>query len=1112
MKLLKAEIDGFGQLFGRSLELDADVIIVYGPNEAGKSTMFGFIRSMLYGFSKRGQAADRQEPVNGGKHGGRLFWSDEAGERYVLERYSADSSGKLKLRALGHLHSESGSLSGFSQPNIANVSLAEGAVLLQADWERQFLGGISEQLYRQLFAVTLTELQEVGALSGDELGRYLYQAGWDSGKSIGAAEKRLAQEMESLFKPRGANQQINQQLKTLEQLEAELRKRADGIAAYNELTQRVEKLEAELLLTEAELPRREAVQLLLNKACSVRPLWMRKQKLLIDRDRFAYAGSLPPQAEKSWEELLRKRAERREEVESYRQKALLLELQLEAITYDEQLLQIADETEELLQRSEGIRKLKQDLAGLEVELREHDDVIARLVSSIAPEWTERQLREFHVTIADRDQVRSAKQQELDLSRTEERFAAELETLKQQEREAAIAWEEADAAVRRDAASREQNSSESFALLPRNPAALKAAWNAVDSALREWELERVRTAGAAADASASEAGGRGAAAAGRGGVGLLWAAAAAAGGAALALGAAALSGAAAGEGAGGAGVAVLALAGAALAAAVAAVMRSRSGRSRSAEASGGRMRGRGRGSAGSLAGDALAEGSMLREREHRIHKALETMVREPAEAAAALLTAKHHSSPEHLLAAEQARSQLRAAVEARLEALQSSERLIGNRAELASRLDRLRALMGERSNAAAAAAHTKQAAALQWGGWLAARALPDGMSPSAALEAFELAEQAVQRLQQYDRLTAKKYAAGNELAAFTAQAAALCGRFKEAENQLAADAAIALRLLHAEIRRHEAAKQEAKAIEARRAELFVAMQAAEAGLKELQSRIGDQMALALIHNESEYEAALSHLNLLQELDLELSKLELEITAGMSMDRVAELESLFAANDEEQLQAMRTESAEELAKLEKQKHEQLELRGRLRQSIEHLLKEDEQHKLLTQKEMTVAQLEADVERYAVLSISAALIRRTKRIYEEERQPVVLRNASSYIALLTGGKYIRILTAPGEPGIRLESSDHRLIDSTMLSRGTAEQVYLAMRFALAEEAAHGTKLPLMLDDVFVNFDRGRLHAVIRLLAELAGKRQIIVMTCHEHVRDAMLEHCQNAALVHI
>jgi uncharacterized protein YhaN len=268
----------------------------------------------------------------------------------------------------------------------------------------------------------------------------------------------------------------------------------------------------------------------------------------------------------------------------------------------------------------------------------------------------------------------------------------------------------------------------------------------------------------------------------------------------------------------------------------------------------------------------------------------------------------------------------------------------------------------------------------------------------------------------------------------------------------------------------------------------------------------------LSSETQYELALEHRRALQELELELSKLELEITAGMPEEMIAELEELYGTYDEERLQALQAQSQAELDKLEEQKREQLEQRGRLRQSLDHLLKEEEHQMLVSEKEMTVAQLEADAERYAILSVSAALISRTKRIYEEERQPVVLRNASRFIAKLTDGKYIRVLTTPGEPGIRLESSERRLIDSTMLSRGTAEQVYLAMRFALAEEASRGSKLPLMLDDVFVNFDRKRLHAVTRLLAELSGDRQIIVMTCHEHVRDAMLAHCKGAALVQI
>ncbi|WP_054027827.1 AAA family ATPase [Bacillus sp. FJAT-28004] len=1109
MKLLKAEIDGFGQLYGKQIPLDAGVIIVYGPNEAGKSTMFGFIRSMLFGFAKRGQSNERQEPVNGGKHGGRIFFRDAQDDAYVVERYAADGLGKLKLRGLRHAFGDDEWLQDqwTSTLAAADKPFEGGADLTQAEWERQFLGGIGEKLYRQLFAITLTELQEVGALSGEELGRYLYQAGWDNGKSIAAAEKRLAQEMDLLFKPRGTNQQINQQLKTLEQIEAVLRKRADAIVAYNELTQQTGKLDAALRQLEIELPAKEARQTLLHKACTSRPLWIRKQQLIIEREQVAYAASLSAHAEKEWDELRRQRAELREEAEKLRQKVLLMELQLEAISYNEQLLRIGDETEALLQTTENIRQLKQDSAELESELREHDEMIARLVSSIAPEWTERQLRELHVTIADRDYVRNARQQELEHSRGEERFAAELETLKQQEQEASIALEEARSAAARDQERSEQEGSTGFDVLPRTRDALKGAWNALDSALREWELERARSAGAAAAASESESAGRGAAASGRGGAGPLWAAAAGAGGAALALGAAALGGASRGIG-----FAALALAGAALALVALAMLRSRSAGNAAGEGSDqlhGRGRSRGRSGASSATGTDF---TALNEREKRVHHALEIMVHKPQEAAAALLAAKHYSSPEHLLAAEQARTQLRAAVEARLEALQRSERLIDHCSELARRLERLRAHAAGRSEAAAAAAQARQAIARQWAGWLAARSLPAGMSPAAALEAFELAEQALQRLQHYDRLSAKQAAASKQLAAFAKQAAELCEHFEEAAAGVAVDPALALRLLHAEIRRHAAAKQEARGIIARRDELRMAQQAAESRQLELENQVMKQMDAAGLSSETQYELALEHRGSLLALELEQAKLTLEMTAGMSAERICELEDLFGNYDEEQLQHLQLESLSELKELERQKQDQLEKRGRVRQSLDHLLKEEEHQRLLSDKAMTVAQIEKDTERYAVLAISAALISRTKRVYEEERQPVVLRNASRFITKLTDGKYIRVLTTPGEPGIRLETAERRLIDSGMLSRGTAEQVYLAMRLALAEEASRGIKLPLMLDDVFVNFDKGRLHAVTKLLAALSSERQIIVMTCHEHVRDAMLEHCEGALLVQI
>ena len=67
--------------------------------------------------------------------------------------------------------------------------------------------------------------------------------------------------------------------------------------------------------------------------------------------------------------------------------------------------------------------------------------------------------------------------------------------------------------------------------------------------------------------------------------------------------------------------------------------------------------------------------------------------------------------------------------------------------------------------------------------------------------------------------------------------------------------------------------------------------------------------------------------------------------------------------------------------------------------------------------------------------------------------------------------------------------------MSRGTLEQLYLAMRFGLIEEyESRSEPLPAVLDDVFVNFDDDRDQRLIEILNRFGQKRQVIVLTCHQ------------------
>ena len=72
--------------------------------------------------------------------------------------------------------------------------------------------------------------------------------------------------------------------------------------------------------------------------------------------------------------------------------------------------------------------------------------------------------------------------------------------------------------------------------------------------------------------------------------------------------------------------------------------------------------------------------------------------------------------------------------------------------------------------------------------------------------------------------------------------------------------------------------------------------------------------------------------------------------------------------------------------------------------------------------------------------------------------------------------------------------------MSRGTREQLYLAMRFGLIDEyETRSEPLPAVMDDVFVNFDDERDERIIEILGQFSQHRQVIVLTCHQRSLEA-------------
>ncbi|MFD0588144.1 AAA family ATPase [Paenibacillus sp. GCM10027627] len=1068
MKLMEAHIDGFGSISNRRLDLDAPVIVVFGPNEAGKSTLFGFLRTMLYGFARRASSADRQEPLYGGRHGGSLILKGADGACFVLLRHADEAGGKPRIRRV----SEGSAEFGAEMP------------LEQSNWELRFLGGMNERLFRTLFAITLTDLQEASALSGAELGNHLYQAGWDGGRSIAKAEKEISQGLEAMFKPRGTNQTINLQMKELDSLEAELRKLGDDIDGYNELKRKEEMAEQALAQVNERLPETRRLAALLRKAILLRSAWLRRAVLLAERESIGYAERLPAGAESIWADAIRLRGEMSERIDVLLAERHLLQRQRNDVNGDSGLIALEAETESLLLASERMRALQDQRLEWESELRELDESIASLITGISPEWTERQLRELAVTIADRDYARRMKEEASAGRSAADRRQAELEAIRAQAKELKQRLEEAETASRESQARFESSRRGRMGFfIPESKASLSTAWDLLDEALRRLELGRAERAaqgvaeGAASDRAASWA---------------IWAGIGFAG-AAAALGTAAIGGWA-GDAASISTAGAISFGGAAVVFLAAGIWR------RAAADKGADRATRGRGNGRRKMGGASSEQFGVRE-------ALEGLLRADESKLSEWLESLRRDGN----SASALRAVLRTEVQERLEAMASYEGCEARRLECESRYFRIRKELEERREMEGAEALKRGLAAADWEHWLAVRALPAGMSPESALESFEIAEAALEKLKQYDRISFRLEEAKREWTGYREKTAELCGTYEQAVRLLNDDPALALRWLQAEIRRHAALLEEAKSMDARLNVLTLELESMQLRMTEWNQKIKGMMDEAQVTDEGHYWEAIKHRRLLTALDQERNALDIELAAGTGEEGGwLQVEASLQRFDGEQLQEQYDKRLDEETGLMEEQRVLLERRGELRGALERLQQEEARRERLMKRELTLAGLDASMERYAVLAIGKALIDKTKRIYEEERQPAVLRNASRYIRHLTQGKYIRVHASSNRQGIEVENRDGQWVDSGKLSRGTAEQLYLAMRLALAKEYKPGANMPLLLDDPFVNFDADRLKAAIKWVAELADERQIVLFTCHEHTRDMLLAARGDAKLV--
>jgi len=1084
MRITSIQVDGFGSLQGKLHDTDAPLVLFYGPNEAGKSTLMGFIRAVLFGFPPRQSRSERYEPLAGGAHGGALTLLDEQGQRIRVERYDAPAAGGKRASA-----------------GLVKVILGDGTTGGEA-LLNTLLGGLSADLFRSLFAFGLTELQELRTLQTEELSGYLYSAGLGvSGSAIMEAERKLAAQADSLYKPRGRNQEINRLLKELEGLEQALRRSRDHAAGYDRLQE--ERRSAEQRISALE-QRQEAQRAELHKlslAVKGRSGWVRLRQIGRELTALPVRPGFPEHASARLgaleAELERAEAERtRLMIKQQGLEPLLQTLKLlpaELLTHQVELNHLLEQASTYNDQQRSVTELCVEQEHLRVQL-------GKLVGEIDERWGEEQLAAFPVSIALRERVRVFKEQFRTARADELRVRTELEGLQRQQ-------ERYDDQIRGLEADLHRKGISVKALRIGDVAETGAALQRLARDYARWQLlvrevqhqqerqaERQRH-----QQQLEEAASRSKAASNR--MQQRWFALS---GLFTFLLPAWLMWQVNWQAAAVAFVVLAAVTTVALASSRTAKPKiKRAERAAVAwHALTGEPEAAGAGAAAGTPAEMKRAEEELRQLERSLQEQLERLyalrrqdaamaeaaaaselwARRGAVAAVPLQELQPHL--EAWLREEELTKQQRS------EHVRQLEKLTDTREQLAQ----LRDQEAERSAALRQLTTVHQQLQAEWGEWLESLAMSARLSPDAALETIQAVEHGHELLRQQHKLDAKRASYQTAIYEYEQKLIQLLGlpagskdpllalkRWKEQEQEQ-------LQQLEAQQRlQHQLAEGER--------ELLAVQEDRQRLLERLQQLLAEGSAAdgeALRKHEREQAERTQLLG-------EQKALQAHLESLLGSSQLPDFAALMESQGEDDL-TVRCQSVESRLAATTEEANQLRLEvGRLSGMIGQLEQGTEHADRLLQAEALRAAVSQQVEQYAVASFASLLMKKARDVYERERQPGVLQQASAYFEQMTNGRFVHIKAPFGEQRLIVIRAGGQALETHQLSRGTAEQLYLSMRFALAQEYAGKAVLPLVMDDILVNFDEERMESCLRVMADVSQRHQVLLFTCHAHVRDA-------------
>lgn len=389
--------------------LSPNIQVIYGENEAGKSTIMAFIQAILFGFPAKNQQDLRYVPKKGFKYGGKLIIQTDDQRIITIERVAGRSSGDVIV------HDDHG--------NPCDLN--------------EVLGGLDKTMYKGIFSFNIMDIQNLQLIDSEQLGSYLFSSGLMGSEQLHKLSRELTKEQEERFKPSGRKPVINQLLNSLKEEERNVLQWKEKMGQYNRLQKDLDQYDKaleETQFTKGELEKSlKETEAMLN----IQPLVNRIEILQVQLKGFGNIESFP--------------LDGLSRLEKWQTEAIFYQSKLEKITKDiqakEQEIGQLKINEEMLRKEESIKSLvtshptyqqaKEQLSLLATEIAQLEKRIEAWKQDL--EWqdkTDHELETIHTSLASKGSLRELLKDHHELhiqkQRLDEQFQLSKEELETQE--------------------------------------------------------------------------------------------------------------------------------------------------------------------------------------------------------------------------------------------------------------------------------------------------------------------------------------------------------------------------------------------------------------------------------------------------------------------------------------------------------------------------------------------------------------------------------------------------------------------------------------------------------------------------------------------------------